>query len=69
MNQLLNPDLTASWEKGLGYVQEGSISGTEYMEKLSAFVKKRIDLVKGIGNPAAIMPRFEPVLRAYSTGK
>ena len=69
MNQLLNPDLTASWEKGLGYVQEGSISGAEYMEKLSAFVKKRIDLVKGIGNPAAIMPRFEPVLRAYSTGK
>ena len=67
MNQLLNPDLTASWEKGLGYVQEGSISGEEYMEKLSGFVKKRVDIVKGIGNPSAIMPRFEPVLRAYST--
>ena len=66
MNQLLNPELTASWEKGLGYVQDGSISGAEYMGKLSGFVRRRIELVKGIGNPSGIMSRFEPVLRAYS---
>ena len=65
MNQLLNPELTASWEKGLGYVQEGSISGSEYMEKLSGFVEKRVAIVKGIQNPSGIMTRFEPVLRAY----
>ena len=66
MNQLLNPELTASWEKGLGYVQQGQITGDEYMEKLSGFVRKRIEIVRGITNPSAIMPRFEPVLRAYS---
>ena len=66
MNQLLNPELTASWEKGLGYVQDGTITGSEYMEKLSGFVRKRIEIVKGITNPSGIMPRFEPVLRAYS---
>ena len=26
MKQLLNPELTASWEKGLTYVAEGSIT-------------------------------------------
>ena len=66
MGQLLNPELTASWEKGLGYVQDGSITGEVYMDKLSGFVRKRIELVKGIGNPSGIMARFEPVLRAYS---
>ena len=31
---LLNPELTASWEKGLNYVAEGSITSQEYMDKL-----------------------------------
>ena len=34
IRQLLNPELTASWEKGLTYVAEGSITSEEYMEKL-----------------------------------
>ena len=33
IRQLLNPELTASWEKGLTYVAEGSITSEEYMEK------------------------------------
>ena len=28
---LLNPELTASWEKGLTYVAEGDITSDEYM--------------------------------------
>lgn len=41
LKQLLNPDLTASWEKGLTYVSEGSITSEEYMEKLEGFVAGR----------------------------
>ena len=57
MKQLLNPELTASWEKGLTYVAEGSITSDEYMEKLEGFVTLRVNGVKQ-GN-------FEYALRPY----
>ena len=41
IRQLLNPELTASWEKGLNYVAEGSITEQEYMDKLAHFVRLR----------------------------
>ena len=41
IRQLLNPELTASWEKGLNYVAEGSITEQEYMDKLEHFVRIR----------------------------
>ena len=41
IRQLLNPELTASWEKGLNYVAEGSITEQEYMDKLEHFVRLR----------------------------
>ena len=41
IRQLLNPELTASWEKGLNYVAEGSITEQEYMDKLQNFVRLR----------------------------
>ena len=34
IRSLLNPELTASWEKGLNYVAEGEITSDEYMTKL-----------------------------------
>ena len=34
IKQLLNPELTASWEKGLTYVAEGSITADEYIKFL-----------------------------------
>ena len=43
---LLNPTLTASWEKGLSYVEEGKIEEKEYMEKLEDFVRKNTEKVK-----------------------
>lgn len=69
IKQLLNPDLTASWEKGLTYVAEGTITPDEYMQKLSAFVSRRTDTVKGIGNPNAIRQRFEQVIPFYVKSK
>ena len=45
---LLNPTLTASWEKGLSYVEGGEISEEEYMRKLEAFVEKNTNKVKSL---------------------
>ena len=43
---LLNPTLTASWEKGLSYVEEGKIQEEEYRMKLEDFVRKNTNKVK-----------------------
>ena len=65
MTQMLNPELTASWEKGLSYVQEGTVSSEEYRRKLDAFVTRRTLGVKQIGRPEAIRPRFEQLKAIY----
>ena len=59
MKQLLNPDLTASWEKGLTYVAEGTIGPDEYMTKLGGFVTRRTEEVKRIVRPEAIRGNFQ----------
>ena len=69
MPQLLNPDLTASWEKGLSYVAEGTITTDEYMEKMTGFVRRRTDFVKNIGNPEGIRRNFDLVLPYYAAAK
>lgn len=38
MPEMISPNLTASWEKGLTGVADGSISEGDYMKKLEAFV-------------------------------
>lgn len=65
MKQLLNPELTASWEKGLNYVAEGTITPEEYMQKLEAFVINRINGVKGIQNMQSMIPQFQAVAKNY----
>ena len=50
IRSLLNPELTASWEKGLTYVAEGSITPDEYMAKLDNFITSRTVGVKGLNN-------------------
>ena len=47
---LLNPELTASWDKGLTYVAEGTITPDEYMKKLDDFITRRTVGVKGLNN-------------------
>lgn len=47
---LLNAELTASWEKGLTYVAEGSITPDEYMQKLEDFIRRRTDQVLNLKN-------------------
>ncbi len=50
IRSLLNPELTASWEKGLTYVAEGTVTTDEYMNKLEAFISKNTDVVKRSNN-------------------
>lgn len=46
MPAMLSPKLTASWEKGLTGVAEGTISEEEYMKKLSGFVTRLVEQAK-----------------------
>ena len=65
MKQLLNPDLTASWEKGLTYVAEGSITPDEYMQKLERFVIGRTYNAVHMGNTYGLRPAFDAVAVFY----
>lgn len=62
---LLNPELTASWEKGLTYVAEGSVSTEEYMEKLNHFVSRHTLNVRQLRNQTALKTRFEAAAIYY----
>ena len=43
MPDLLNPKLTASWEKGLDLVAKKQINQEEFMEKLENYIKNKIN--------------------------
>lgn len=65
IRQLLNPELTASWEKGLTYVAEGTITPAEYMEKLERFVTLRTNGVRQINNQYLLRPYFDAAAQFY----
>ena len=65
IRQLLNPELTASWEKGLTYVAEGSITEKEYMEKLERFVAGRTYGAVHTANQAGLRRQFELAAASY----
>ncbi len=65
IRSLLNAELTASWEKGLTYVAEGSIGSEEYMGKLESFVRRMTDGVKGLNNQSVLHGRFSEVAGFY----
>ncbi|MDQ0152906.1 DNA topoisomerase-3 [Moryella indoligenes] len=69
LRQLLNPELTASWEKGLGYVAEGAISPEEYMQKLRAFVSRRTEQVKQSNAGYLLRDAFEKMRSYYPPPK
>ena len=65
IRSLLNPELTASWEKGLTYVAEGTITEEEYMQKLEGFVRRLTDGVKGLNNQVALRSMFDKSASYY----
>ncbi len=65
IRQLLNPELTASWEKGLTYVAEGTITPEEYMEKLERFVAGRTGNVMRLNNQYQLREYFDAAAQYY----
>lgn len=65
IRQLLNPELTASWEKGLTYVAEGTITPEEYMQKLERFVAGRTVNVIRMDNQYHIRQYFDAAAAYY----
>ena len=65
IRSLLNPELTASWEKGLTYVAEGSITPDEYMAKLDNFITSRTVGVKGLNNQYQLRACYDKAAEYY----
>lgn len=65
IHHLLNPELTASWEKGLTYVAQGEITEQEYMEKLEGFIRRRTMAVMGLNNQAKLVTLFNTASKNY----
>ena len=66
IRSLLNPDLTASWEKGLTYVAEGTLTEEEYMEKLEGFISRRVNGVRNIHNAQYVRAYVDRAKPFYS---
>ncbi len=66
LKPLLNPALTASWEKGLTQVADGQITADEYMGKLSDFVGRRTNIVKQMNNQGSLYAKFREAEQYYT---
>ena len=66
---LLDPALTASWEKGLTLVADGNITADEYMGKLDDFVTRRTNMVKQLANQDNLQACFRATEAFYPKGK
>lgn len=62
---LLDPALTASWEKGLTMVADGTITEEEYMRKLDDFVTRRTNIVKQLNNQSILNEQFRRTSKYY----
>lgn len=69
IKSLLNPELTASWEKGLTYVAEGSITPDEYMMKLDSFITNRTVGVKGLNNQYQLRACYDKAAGYYKKSR
>lgn len=69
IRSLLNPELTASWEKGLNYVAEGSITPEEYMTKLKNFIITRTNGVLNLNNQTVLRQYFDAAAEYYKEKK
>ena len=69
IRSLLNPELTASWEKGLNYVAEGEITPGEYMVKLERFVQNHTNGVLGLNNQYQLRACYDRAAGFYQKPK
>ena len=65
IKSLLNPELTASWEKGLTYVEEGKTTKEEYMKILEDFITRNTNKVKQLTNTGKLNSYFDYIAKYY----
>ena len=65
IRQLLNPELTASWEKGLTYVAQGSITSQEYMDNSEIARRVRTDQVEKSNYQYVLRQFFDAAAENY----
>ena len=66
IKQLLDPALTASWEKGLTGVAQGTVTTEEYLEKLNDFVARRTNYVKQLrADSTPLQQQFQRIKTYY----
>lgn len=68
IRHLLNPELTASWEKGLTYVANGEITEEEYMVKLRDFIVRRTGNVLNLNNAGYVRQFYQAAEPFYRKG-
>ena len=66
---LLNPELTASWEKGLTQMAEGTITEDYYMQKLEKYITDKTQAVLAADYRRALRSCFDASARFYKTQK
>ena len=65
IRSLLDPALTASWEKGLGYVADGKVTPEQYTETMDGYVSKWTNFVKGVHNETQMIPMYNEAAAFY----
>ncbi|MGN0389619.1 MAG: DNA topoisomerase [Wujia sp.] len=69
IRNLLRAEMTASWEKGLSGVADGTISKEEYTEKMNRFVRDNTNAVKQLKNQNQMVAVFNRTKPFYEKGK
>ena len=62
---LLSPAFTASWEKGLNYVVDGTVTSGDYMAKLEDYVAKYTNQVKTADNQDQMISMYRHASQFY----
>ncbi|MBD9158165.1 MAG: type IA DNA topoisomerase, partial [Lachnospiraceae bacterium] len=62
-------ELTASWEKGLTQMAEGTITEDYYMQKLEKYITDKTQAVLAADYRRALRPCFDASARFYKTQK
>lgn len=61
MPGMLNPEMTASWEKGLSMVEKGELSPEKYRETLDTYVTKYVESVRNRDLSRELKNRFKEI--------
>ena len=64
---MLEPKMTASWEKGLSQLEHGEITTELYRQKLDEYVAKYVNMIKSNNLSREISVKLSDVNKVYTT--